>query len=150
MSFERLAAATAIISFTDTVPAGEEICLAGVKAGKLTLTLLLLRLTETGTLNRSGKVSPSIKAKELRKGILSHAFKLFTSDCPSHFAIAPENLLCMLLSAGRGIATVRPVRSAYPILAAIPKLTPLFLVAAICFILSLLIRAHGLPFSGRI
>jgi hypothetical protein len=47
-------------------------------------------------------------------------------------AITPQNLVCILLSLGKGIAAVSPLRKALQALDAIPKLIPLILVASVC------------------
>src|SRR5665213_168363 len=139
------AAAIDRISFTESVPAGAEIFFTGLKLPMLALIPSEVALTTTGTLNLSLKLSSSENGKELRKGILSQGCKDFTSHWPSHLAMAPENLLCILLSVGLGMAAASPMRKPFPALAAMPKLMPLFLVAIVWWICSLLMRAHGLP-----
>jgi hypothetical protein len=59
--------------------------------------------------------------------------------------MAPENLLCMLLSIAFGIDGVSPMRKVLPALAAIPKFADLIFVAADCFTCNALDRAQLVP-----
>jgi hypothetical protein len=59
--------------------------------------------------------------------------------------MAPENLLCMLLSLALGIDGSSPLRKTLPALAAIPKFADLIFVAADWFTCNALDRAHCVP-----
>jgi hypothetical protein len=59
--------------------------------------------------------------------------------------MAPENLLCMLLSVALGIDGVSPLRKVLPALAAMPKFADLIFVATDCFTCNALDRAQVVP-----
>jgi hypothetical protein len=81
----------------------------------------------------------------LTKGTASVGGNSLIAETPSHLAIAPENLLCMLLSVASGIHGISPLRNALPARAAIPKFIDLIFIDSECRMCVLFIRAHWVP-----
>lgn len=102
-------------------------------------------LTVSGALNLARNALSVINPKVLTRGTTLVDGSSSGFATPSHLAMAPENLLCVVLSLALGIDAVTPLRKILPALAAISKFADLIFVAADCFTCNALNRAQLVP-----